>query len=309
MDALVALDRLALLTNGQVARLLFDGQPNAHGQIRALFAAEKAAARTLQRLWEARFVDRKPMILTSKRTGLPYHHFVNVLTAAGAKAVQDHYDAQDRDQQVRWTRAAAEVSNQTVEHALAINDVHVLVKRAAEAAGVGFFAWRDDRQHAAMHRTKQTRFVSIPDAFFVLAKDRHACGHFLEIDLGTEAVGGERSTRIWRAKIEGYAAYFRDRYADEAFFDGVAEPIVLTVTTGPTRLGNMLTVTDGMRGAGSFWYATIDDLTPERLPDPPGQANHRPAFSPEVLWQPIWRIAGGAAPISLLTRLPRETAR
>jgi len=296
------------LTNGQIARLLFDGQPNANGEVRALFAAEKAASKTLRRLWESRFVDRKPMILTSKRTGLPYHHFVNVLTAAGAAAVGRRYEEEGRDQEVRWTRASAEVSNQTVEHALAINDLHVLLKRACVDADVRLFAWRDDRQLSAMNRAKQTHFLSIPDAFFVLAKNGRARGHFVEIDRGTESIGGERSRRIWRDKIEGYGRYFRERYDDEDFFEGVADPIVLAVTTGRTRLVHMLEAAHETGVGARCWHATSDELNPERLVTAPnGQS--RPLFEPNVLWKPVWRTPGDRTARSLTSRLFGETPR
>ena len=287
------------MTNGQIARLLFDGQPNANGEKRALFAAEKAASKQLQRLWESRLVDRKAVILTSRRTGLPYHHFVNVLTAAGAAVVERHYADEGRDQALRWTSAAAEVSNQTIEHTLKINDFYVLAKRACDQRGVRLFAWRDDRQLTAMNRAKQTHFLSIPDAFFALARDGVATGYFLEIDLGTEAIGGERSTRIWREKIERYGHYLRERYLDEAFFEGIPTPTVVTVTTGVGRLQRMLEATRETPGAAHCWYTTAEAISPEFVATAAENGPPRPFFDAEAFWRPIWRQAGSSTPRGL----------
>ncbi len=307
MAILEACDGRVLLTNGQLSRLCFEGKPNANGEVRELAAAEKAAAKVLQRLWEGGWLERRPVILTSKRTGGAYHHFVNVLSPAGAAVVEQLYRERGRGE-LRWKRPGVEVSNQTIEHTLAINDVYVLVKRASEHAGVKFFSWKDDRQLAAMRRTKQLQLISIPDAFFVLAGDGRAFGHFLEIDLGTESVAGERSTRIWREKIEGYARYLRERYEDEDYFEGVAAPIVLTVTTSPRRLEHMLQVTREIGGSDRFWYTTIDALTPERIvPREEGKAVA--VFDPRTFWRPIWHVTADPAPSSLLTRLAGETLR
>lgn len=307
MAILEACDQRALLTNGQLSRLFFEGKPNAHGEFRALAAAEKAAAKVLQRLWEGGWVERRQVILTSKRTGGAYHHFVNVLTPRGAQVVGQLYQDRGRGE-LRWKRPGVEISHQTIEHTLAINDVYVLAKRASECRDVAFFSWKDDRQLAAMTRAKQLHLVSIPDAFFVLGQARRGVGHFLEIDLGTESVAGERSTRIWREKIDGYGRYFRERYGDEAYFEGVEAPVVLTVTTSPRRVDHMLQVTREIGGADRFWYTTLDALTPERIvPRAGGPAVA--VFDPQPFWQLIWHVATDPTPRSLLTRLTGETPR
>jgi hypothetical protein len=295
-EVLVALDQHALLTNGQIARLLFDGQANADGELRALYAAEKAAAKQLHRLWESRLLDRKSVILSSKRTGLPYHHFVNVLTAQGAAAVEEHYCNEGTTRPLRWTRTTAEISNQSVEHILAINDAYVLVQRACDRAGVRLFGWRDDRQLSAMQRARETYFISIPDAFFALARGGRVHGYFLEIDLGTESIGGERSTRIWREKIDGYGHYLRDRYRDELFFEGIPMPFVLTITTTTGRLEHMLDETRAIAGAVHCWYTTADAISPEVVIAGAGAGRARPGFDPEVFWRPIWRSIDSPTP-------------
>ncbi len=307
LAVLEACDGRVLLTNGQLSRLYFEGKPNAYGEVRELAAAEKAAAKVLQWLWEGGWLERRPVILTSKRTGGAYHHFVNVLSPLGATVVEQLYRERGRGE-LRWKRPGVEVSNQTIEHTLAINDLYVLIKRASERQEVKCFSWKDDRQLAAMTRAKQLQLVSIPDAFFVLAADERPFGHFLEIDLGTESVAGERSTRIWREKIEGYARYLRERYEDEDYFEGVEAPIVLTVTTSPRRVEHMLQVTREIGGGDSFWYTTIDALTPERIVTRDG-GKAVAVFDPQTLWQPIWHVASDPAPRSLLRRLAGETLR
>ncbi len=88
---LVALDRLGLLTNGQIRDLLFADRPGRDAAPRSATYARKLANLTCQRLWDNALVRRQSAILTSYRTGGPYLHFYNVLTPAGARAVAEHY--------------------------------------------------------------------------------------------------------------------------------------------------------------------------------------------------------------------------
>ncbi len=288
---LAALDQLGPLTNGQIRDLLFADAPGPHGQSRTPQAARKAANTTCQRLWENGFVTRQAVILTSRQTGGPYHHFVNLLTVAGARQVAAHY-AECGAGSLRWTRASLDLKPLQVEHSLAINDFHILVARAARSAGLGFSHWQDDRQLAALKRAGQAQFANIPDGFFVLTDGARALGHFLELDRGTETViatGWGR--RDWRSKITGYGQYFSDWVRAKPLFAGVTAPIVLTVTTGDTRLRNLLEATRQAGGGGRYWYTTAAQLLD--------------AGDPAAFWAPIWRVCSDPLPRSLHDRLCR----
>lgn len=284
---LVALDRLGPLTNGQVRDLLFLDMPNTLGAPRTVEGARKAANTACQRLWENGFVTRQTVILTSRETGGPYHHFVNLLTAHGARQVAAHYEEQGGT--LRWTRTALELKPLQVEHSLAINDVHILIARAARLAGLTFGHWQDDRQLALRQRAGETRFVNTPDAFFVLGHGERTLGHFLEYDRGTETIiASGWGRRDWRGKVTGYGQYFGGWEQVRPLFADVAVPIVLTVTTTATRLANLLAATRRAGGGGRYWYTTEGELF---------------SGDPATFWEPIWRVCTDPAPRSLKDRL------
>lgn len=302
------------MTNSQISELLFRDEPGRDGARRNEHAAQAAGNRSLRRLWDNAFVERKRIVLTSRRTGGPYISFVNILTAAGAAAVEAFYEEEDRGRQARWTPGTGEVGPQQIAHAIAINDVHALIRRAAPRRQMRLAYWRDDRQLSAMNRQGETHFVSIPDAFFLLTSpSKRHLAHFLEVDQGTESVlATSEGRRDWRAKIAGYETYFRTRYSAEDVFEGLEAPIVVTVTTSRKRLERMLEATAAAGGApGRYWYTTLDDLTPP----PPDDAAlgalteqeraERQRQRPEAFWQPIWRVNGEPVAASLDRRFGR----
>ncbi len=296
METLAELDQRGFLTNSQVADLLFANRPNPQGAPRTDTAAQAAANRTLRRLWHSGLVQRERVVLTSRRTNGPYVTFVNVLTAEGAQIVRDYYEELGTGRSLRWTKAGGDLGYQGFEHAVAINDVYALAVRSCTQRGVRIGGWRDDRQLSAMNRAGETHFVSVPDGFFALSTGEAVTGHFLELDRGTESVFGiSERRRDWKAKIAGYEAYFRERYAAEALFEGIAAPVVLTVTTSPERLVNLLTATRAAGGGARYWYTTLDALDPEDAPR--GSA----------FWEPIWRVSTEPSPCSLLERLGSES--
>jgi hypothetical protein len=243
-------------------------------------------------------------MLTSKRTGFGYQHFVNVLTANGARLVKQQLLTIGSGQ-LRWTRKTDKISNQTIEHALAINELYVLASRAAELQEVRLHDWLDDRQLTAMRTQGQLKLLSIPDAFVVLEYQGRFCAHFVEIDTGSETVIGRRSPRSWVRTIADYGRYFRESYATEGYFKGFVAPIVLTITSSQTRLEHLLEATKRGGGAGVYWYTTTQQL--EATQEDP--TTHRiTSFDPSVLWQPIWRVVNDPAPRSLLDRLARIPA-
>ncbi len=291
MAVLVALDALGLLTNGQIRDLLFADLPTIAGTARSANGARKKANEVCQRLWEGGLITRKPAILTSHRTGQPYLHFVNVLSAAGAWEVASHYE-ETGEGALRWTRSSLELKPQQIAHTLAINDVHIAAARASARAGVAFRSWHDDRQLMGLQRDGQAHFVTVPDGYFVLEHEGRAFGHFLEVDRGTETVTGPRTRRAnWGAKIRGYGHYLAQRAAGEALLTGATAPIVLTVTTSQERLEHMLEATRKAGGAGRYWYTTAAQLLD--------------AGDPAAFWAPIWRVCSDPLPRSLHERLRR----
>jgi hypothetical protein len=304
VELLISIDRLGFATNGQLTRLHFANRPNRSEKLRTYSAAERACQIALRRLWDSGAISRVPVLLTSKRTGFGYQHFVNVLTAKGAALVKQHLHVTGHGQ-LRWTRKTGRISNQTIEHALAINELYVLASRAAELQEVRLHDWLDDRQLTAMRTRGQLRLLSIPDAFLVLEYQGRYCAHFVEIDTGSESVIGRRSPRSWVRTIADYGRYFRESYATEGYFEWFVAPIVLTITSSQTRLEHLLEATKRGGGAGVYWYTTIQQL--EATNEDP-TTRRITSYDPSVLWQPIWRVVNDPASRSLLDRLAHVPA-
>ncbi len=291
LDVLVQLDRFPCLTNGQISDLLFADAPNSLGERRTENAARAATSRTLQRLWDARYVERVPVMLTSRRTGLPYLNFVNALTEAGAGVVAEHYATLERPRVPRWTRSSLDIGPQQLEHTVSLTSVAALLARACRRAGLTFSSWHDDRQLAGLNREGQTRFISVPDGFFIIGKSREASrAYFLELDLGTETVlGFSPFRRDWGDKIAGYVKYFGREYPRETFFKGVARPVVLTITTSPERRANLVAATRAAGGDEGYWFTTLDQF------DPPDKRVPRAS----AVFSPIWQAPTDDAPRAL----------
>jgi len=284
VEILTALDRHGFLTNGQIAELLYVDEPNSFGESRSARAAQEAANRALRLLWKGEYLVRQRVVLTS-RQGHPYLHFVNVLSARGIAAVADYYRETESKQTVR-SLEAPQLRQQQLEHAIALNDIYVLIARATRRQNITFALWRDDRQLTAMNREQRTGFLSIPDAMFGL--QRPGGGHtlyFLELDLATESVFGVVPGRnTWRAKIERHEQYFKKQYGNEALFAGLPAPTVLCITDGARRLANLIAATEEAGAApGRYWFATRDEL-----------AN---------FWGAIWSGTNGQSGRSLLAQL------
>ncbi len=233
---------------------------------------------------------------SSKRTGFGYQHFVNVLTPKGERAASTNTD----DPSLPLRRSPIKISNQTIEHSLAINDVYVLARRAAEDRGIGFHDWLDDRQLTAMKVAGRLNLVSIPDGFFVLSVNGRYYGHFLEIDTGSETIMSKRSPRSWSQTVADYGQYFRAHYPQDGYFKGFVAPIVLTITSSETRLINLLKATKRGGGAGVYWYTTENDIQATTINDTTRRVTH---FTPDVFWGPIWRVVNDRTPRSLHDRL------
>ena len=293
---LAALDQLGCLTNGQVAELLYYDAPNLRGERRTEPAARAAANRTLQRLWHAGYVDRRKVILTSRR-GHWYQHFVNVLTPQGIEAVGAYYRERGDDQRPR-AAAPPRLGQQELEHALAINDLHVLIARACRQRGRTFGLWRDERQLAALNRAGLTHLDPLPAAIAALRRGAEPWRlYFLELDLGTASVFGATAGReAWRDRVRGYEGYCRDVFGREGVFAGLPPPTVLTVTTSPEQLAMLVEATLAAGATpGRYWYTTREALWPIEGVAPPTR-----------FWEPLWHLPGEREPRSLLAQ-PQPT--
>ena len=122
-----------------------------------------------------------------------------------------------------------------------------------------------------------------PDGYLVYHTPGRQLHAFVEADLGTVA------NKRWATRVQAYVAYrlsgaFRRRYGASSFR-------VLTVTTTPRRLSNLLRTTENAGGKSLFWFTTWDDLRA-----------HSPLSA-------IWSVAGSGAsgPICAVSSPPSPT--
>ncbi len=251
-------------------------------------ARDRSNRKCLLRLKDNGLIERLKVFHTHRVTGAFYQDAVNILTRAGAQLVQEHYDAAGSGQRVRWRPDLKRLTNATLDHELAINDLAIAAHRACWERRWELHDWHDDDLLAR----RTTAFDGfIPDGFGVVDTGTRLVPVFVEIDRGTETVASPSgSTKDWRTKIERYLGYLNHRFRDDPLLATLGyrpatldRPLVLTVTTSETRLENMLAATAAVGGDHRFLFTTGPAIFGER-----GR-----------FWAPVWRSPEQVAAVSL----------
>jgi hypothetical protein len=188
--------------------------------------------------------------------------------------------------EISWRRSQNHVSSPFLEHTLMINDVRLAIERTAGQGGYRIETWlREEELKAAPDKVwiettpgRRRRLALVPDAYFRLAWERKRASFFLEADRATETHGR------WRQKVLCYLSYLRSGAYLQRYGSNCLR--VITVTSGERRLANLLDTTAQACEAGSqglFWFATLDDVSPETM-----------------LEAPIWRVPGEERPMPLM---------
>ncbi len=267
---------------------MFRDIPTKTGRERAPKGSENAANRALRQLFDGGWVDRIPLYVPDVRNYRDGREaLANVLTRKGGDALQEHYDEVGEGQVVRWSHARNPDPWREQFHTGAIANVGIIAMKACQPDPWMLWGWEEDRYLAARQRRDQYHFVTIPDAFFVIANQETGrdYAHFLEIDLGTETHFSVKDRTTWSGKIAGYSQYIPTHYDSD--FEGLPRPVVLTLTRGEKRLENLLETTRQEQGGGAYWFASLSDL-------------HRFGF-----WSGIWRVPHEPGYRSLLDRCTR----
>ena len=287
-EALAALQRFRWLTSWQVAKLFFLGRRNLSGEVRGNEAARKAAnERCLRRLKDRQLIEARQAVLRSGPNWIRREY--NVLTIQGHQLLRDHQVAHG-EQPTEWDARRVEIAPESLAHALLVNDVAIALLRSCEHHEWSLLAWIDD--FAALAGRSQVSFERfIPDAAALIEqRDRRAL-YLIEADRGTEPVASEASNS-WRSKVRRYQTYLTDAYASDAFFAAQPDPIILTVTSSPERLVNLMTETRRTGASDRWWFTCIDWIEP-----------------PYDALGPIWRRpTGGDAFYSLLDEMAARPA-
>ena len=213
-------------------------------------------------------------------TGYGSSKRVYCLSKKGA-ALITHLYGEKEAREIKWNEKHNKVEPFFIEHILAINDVQIAFLKAAlktndyqldwfkEQIVRGWTGKVDDPENSG-------KILPVtPDAFIHLrGKDKQAY-YFLEVDRATE------SNHRWRDKIKGYVEYVKSGMYKKKF--GTDALRVLTVTTTPDRMNNLIKTTQSVENAYFFLFATSDQMK-----------------SKDVIFKPVWKTTEKEDLISLL---------
>ncbi len=175
------------------------------------------------------------------------------------------------------------LSQDFLEHSLAITDAEIAFLTGCEALGYMLKTWIGERAIKADYDKIQVngalRAVQ-PDSYAAVSIPRKLIGattHYLiEVDRGTEA------RRQFEPKISAYIAYFGSSECKRRY--GTNKLRVLIVTISERRLKNIKKITEKVGGQNRFWFTTLD------------QIKHSNPMN-----TPIWQVAGRQGNCILLT--------
>lgn len=250
-------------------------------QLQALFFGSRSAAqRRLALLYHHGFLAREFLLV---RPGIMNSPTLYLLDKRGEELLRAELGVDDID----WNSSHNRVSSDFLEHALAINDVRVAVTLACRHQAYRLLDWHSetqikqdyDRVPVKSGRGHTRSVAVVPDSYFALETPPGKTHFFLELDRGT------MTTRRFRGKVEAYLAYYHSGGYQRRY--GARSLRVLTVTLSERRLSNLKAVTEDAGGAVWFWFAVLDDLTPET-----------------VLSQPVWQVAGQTGRQPLIAPAP-----
>jgi hypothetical protein len=264
------------LTTPQIHTLFFVGpQENGSQRQPITTAVSTRCQRRLQLLYHHGYIhrDEQPQRLAEGRKPLVY-----LLDEKGARLLAQARRTEGAE--IDWKKKDNRISPMFLEHLLATNDVRIAIQLAANRHGIALERWLDERtlKSSAMKdyvrttwtdrggRRQDERLAVVPDGYFALSHGPNRGHFFLEIDLATEP--GKR----WAHKVRAYLAYIQSGLYQKRYQTRSLR--VLTVTTGPKRLANLIRSTEALGGGALFWFTTL------------GEASAR-----AVLHLPIWRRA------------------
>ncbi len=221
--------------------------------------------RRLQLLFHHRFLDRMPMHVVLGEGRVPY---VYVLGKQGIDLVASMAEV-DRAE-IGWRPTQKQVGISFVNHALAINDVRIVLTQLADQGHFELTDWLDEadfrrgpHQNKVPYRTQGMRIMrKYPDGYFQLKLPQYErnAHFFLEVDQGT------MSNSQWMEKVRAYVQ-FRDSRLSQKYY-GTRNFRLLTVTSSASRLTNLRKATERAGGDHFFWFTTQDEADiwqPERF--------------------------------------------
>jgi len=234
------------------------------------FGSQSTASYRLARLYQHEYLDRHFLPTVGGLASSPTLYTVG---RQGINVLRRVLDCGPEG--IRKRLGAKQLSPLFLEHVLQINQVRVAVMLAAKRNQYQLHAWLDDAELKSNYDrvtiptgTGRKRTVSlIPDSYFTLQVPQGRANFFLELDRGTMTAGR------FKSKILAYQAYIASGQYERRY--GTRSLRVLTVTLGPKRLKNLMSVTETVGGDRVFWFALLEQITAET-----------------VLDEAIWQVAG-----------------
>ena len=205
------------------------------------------------------------------------------LDKKGVDALASEYDV-DRDQ-LFWQGRKKTLCQNSLEHALRVNDFRVAINSACVNTGVAKLAgaWVDEQVlREANQRVRipnssdPDRHIEYPivaDGFFGLEFENSVCQFFmLEVDMGTE------SNRRFGAKVKAYKQYLESGKYGEVFEQESFK--VLVATTSQRRAENLMRTARESGDKTMFWFTDFSQYTQD------GE------LMPDHLMERIWQVTG-----------------
>jgi len=249
----------------EIVRAVYDYRLLTTDHLKALFFTSYVQAyNRLSALYHHGFLDRR---FLAEYTDIYNTPIVHVLDEKGADLIRRYpREGVEKDHLIEWRKDLKKAGIQFLEHRLAINTVRVAMMKACQQnPSFSILKWvnesdmKDDYDRVTI-RTETGRLESvslIPDSYFVLQTPRGVAHFFLEQDMGT------MSNKRFKQKIVAYQAYYLGGMYEKRY--NTKSLRVLTVTTSPIRLSNLMRVTEEGGGKQRFWFTTLNDITPENM--------------------------------------------
>ena len=179
------------------------------------------------------------------------------LSKKGATLIS-HLFGEQEAKKIKWSEKQNKVELFFIEHTLAINDIWIAFSKAVVATSNYDLIWFKESEVKSWkekvddpENSGKTLAIT-PDAFLSLTGNNKKANYFLEVDRATE------SNRRWRDKVRGYVEYVLSRRYHDKFKSESLR--ILTVTTSPERLANLVKTTKSVDRADFFLFTTFEQV-------------------------------------------------
>jgi hypothetical protein len=266
---LSAASDMRFLTREQVQELLFSPSTASY------------CKRRLALLYHNAYLDR---IYVPALNSFGSTKAIYTLASKGASVVARDRKVDERE--LDWRARHNDRELYFMRHTLAINDFRIALTLGTQERGLAV-SWTDER---ALKRREMKDYVDdpkhqgrqlvvVPDGYFTIEQGRHKSAFAVEIDRATV------EEKPFKEKVRAYGEWkltgaYERRYGTRSLR---VLWVVADQSRDSTRLERIMRWTEAEGGRSLFWFAMLDELTPQT-----------------ILESPVWQKAGSAEPCILL---------